>query len=223
MSEQTPEGRCSLCDEQYTKRGMSNHLRACRSDHVESMQDTFHLRAAGAYRSDFWVHFEAAADTTLQSLDQFLRHLWLECCGHLSAFTIGGVRYAAQPMGGLDERHMDVKLGAVLGDDAEFTHEYDFGTTTELSLCVVERDDHHCGFGVTADYGDMPVRLLARNEMPDIRCGVCDDEATVVCSAHTYDEEGWLCNDCQDDHECGPELFLPVVNSPRVGMCGYPG
>lgn len=223
MSEQTSEGRCSLCDEQYTKQGMSNHLRACRSDHVEGVQDTFHLRAEGTYRSDFWVHFEVAADATLQSLHQFLRYLWLECCGHLSAFTIGGVRYAVQPIGELDERYMDVELGVVLGDDAEFTHEYDFGATTELSLRVVERDDHHSGFGVTADYGDVPVRLLARNEMPDIRCGVCGDEATAICSAHTYDEEGWLCNDCQADHECGPEMFLPVVNSPRVGMCAYTG
>jgi hypothetical protein len=223
MSEQIPEGRCSLCDEQYTKQGMSNHLRACRSDHVEDVQDTFHLRAEGAYRSDFWVHFEIAADATLQSLDQFLRYLWLECCGHLSAFTIGGVRYAAQPMGELDERNMNVTLSTMLDDGVEFTYKYDFGATTELSLRVVERDDHRCGFGVTANYGDMSVRLLARNEMPDIRCGVCGDEATAACSAHPYDEEGWLCNGCQADHECGPELFLPVVNSPRVRICAYTG
>lgn len=223
MSGQPPEERCSLCDEQYTKRGMSNHLRACRSDHVEDEQDTFHLRAEGAYRPDFWVHFEVAADGTLQSLDQFLRDLWLECCGHLSAFTIGGARYATGPMAGRDERTMDVELGAVLHDDVEFTYEYDFGTTSELSLRVVERDDHHCGFSVTADYGDAPVRLLARNEMPDIRCGVCGDEATAVCSGHAYDEEGWLCDDCRADHECAPDMFLPVVNSPRVGMCAYSG
>jgi len=25
------------------------------------------------------------------------------------------------------------------------------------------------------------------------------------------------------DHECGDETFLPVVNSPRMGGCGYAG
>lgn len=100
------------------------------------------------------------------------------------------VGYAARPMPGLDERRMAVEPGAVLDDGVEFTHEYDFGTTTESSVRVVERDDHHCGLGVTADYGDAPVRLLARNEMPDVCSGVCSDEATAVCTAHTYDENG---------------------------------
>lgn len=223
MSGEPPEGRCTLCDELYTKQGMSNHLRSCRTDHYKEDQDTFHLRAEGTYRPEFWVHFEVAADTTLQSLDQFLRHMWLECCGHMSAFTIDDMRYSVQPMEQFDERDMDVEVGAVLDEGREFSHQYDFGTTTELSLCVVERDDHHCGFGVTADYGDMPVRLLARNDMPDIRCGVCGDEATVVCSVHSHEQDGWLCDDCQADHECEREMVLPVVNSPRVGMCAYTG
>jgi hypothetical protein len=123
----------------------------------------------------------------------------------------------------LDQQDMDGEMAEVLNEGTEFTHEYDFGTTTELSLRVVERDDHHCGWGVTADYGDMPIRLLARNEMPDIRCGVCGDDATGVCTVHTYEREGWLCDGCQADHECEQEVFLPVVNSPRVGMCAYTG
>jgi len=27
---------------------------------------------------------------TLTKLDDYLRAIWLECCGHLSKFTIGG-------------------------------------------------------------------------------------------------------------------------------------
>ena len=217
------DGMCTLCEEEYTKQGMSNHLRACRSDYYQSEQDTFHLRVEGTYQSDFWVHFEVAGDTTLQTLDQFLRHMWLECCGHLSTFSIGETRFAARPTSGLNERDMDYQVGSVLDEDTEFTHEYDFGSTTELTLRVVERDDHHCGFGVTAEYGDMPVRLLARNDMPDIQCGVCGAEATGVCSRHRHAEDAWLCDDCQADHECEPEMFLPVVNSPRVGVCAYSG
>jgi len=33
------------------------------------------------------------ARATLTDLDGFLRDIWLECCGHLSAFDIGTVRY----------------------------------------------------------------------------------------------------------------------------------
>lgn len=36
---------------------------------------------------------------------------------------------------------------------------------------------------------------------------------------------GRLCADCADDHgeECDRPAFLPVVNSPRSGVCGYTG
>jgi hypothetical protein len=32
-----------------------------------------------------------------------------------------------------------------------------------------------------------------------------------------------LCQACAEDHECGEDMQLPVVNSPRVGVCGYAG
>jgi hypothetical protein len=38
-----------------------------------------------------------------------------------------------------------------------------------------------------------------------------------------YPDEGWLCDECAVGHECGEEMLLPVVNSPRVGVCGYVG
>ena len=35
--------------------------------------------------------------------------------------------------------------------------------------------------------------------------------------------EGWVCDECAPKHKCGEDMLLPVVNSPRVGMCGYTG
>ena len=37
------------------------------------------------------------ASDTLADLDDFLRAIWLECCGHLSEFTIGGTSYSSEP------------------------------------------------------------------------------------------------------------------------------
>ena len=37
------------------------------------------------------------ADATLADLDRFLRDIWLECCGHMSQFTIGKARYISHP------------------------------------------------------------------------------------------------------------------------------
>ena len=58
-------------------------------------------------------------------------------------------------MGGED---MDVALGEVLSPGIKFTHEYDFGTTTELSLRVVSERE--------GDLGGKSIRVLARNEAP---------------------------------------------------------
>lgn len=32
-----------------------------------------------------------------------------------------------------------------------------------------------------------------------------------------------MCEDCEETHECGTEMLLPVCNSPRCGVCGYEG
>lgn len=44
-------------------------------------------------RARYWLYLEMPARATLTDLDGFLRDIWLECCGHLSAFDIGTVRY----------------------------------------------------------------------------------------------------------------------------------
>ena len=64
-----------------------------------------------------WLHLEAPASVQLQLLDDFLRDLWLECCGHLSCFTIDGVRYEAVP----GRKRMRETLGRRRYDGCGFT------------------------------------------------------------------------------------------------------
>lgn len=165
------------------------------------------------------MHIELPADATLTTLDNFLRDIWLECCGHLSAFRIGGETYESmvdrswrmnnKPMRG-------VKLGTILQPGQPFTHEYDFGSTTELKLRMISERE--------APAKGKNVQVLARNLPPDIRCVTCGQPAAWVCTECAWGEDqGWYCNKCLQEHECGDEMALPVVNSPRVGVCGYEG
>jgi hypothetical protein len=147
----------------------------------------------------------------LKVLDKFLRGVWLECCGHLSAFEIDGVEYHSMPEG---EKGMHFKLSRVLNPGMEFYHTYDFGTSTELRLRVISER--------MGERGKEKVRVLARNDAPDIRCG-CGKKAKWVCPVCFYEEDAWFCDDCAKEHECGEEMLLPVVNSPRCGVCGYEG
>lgn len=221
-------GTCYFCDNTYAKNGIVRHLRACDA-RKEAMSEVpsektrtttlFHLLADGD--SDYWLHLEMPADATLQDLDSFLRRIWLECCGHLSAFTIGDRRFDSHPVdddwGFYTSQTMDVALGEILEPSMEFSHEYDFGTTTALTIRVYEKYEGRIG-------KDETVRVLARNNPPDIRCYECDGPATTWCLwCH---EDYWLlplCDKHAEESEHYEEDFLPIVNSPRTGMCGYTG
>ena len=107
------------------------------------------------------MHLDLPGNAALADLDSFLRRTWLECCGHLSAFNIGGASYSsdAEMISGSfwnsGDKSMNVRLDKVLSPGTKFSHEYDFGTTTELSLKVVsEREGEVKG---------KSIQVLARN------------------------------------------------------------
>ncbi len=225
MKRQTSTGSCGLCRATFGKAAMTRHLQSCLKIREVPLAGPggrprrpvriFHLVVAGRWSPGYWMHLAVPVERTLGDLDSFLRYTWLECCGHLSAFRIGTVSYDS---GGMDEGEsdgMESDLGSVLAPGTEFLHEYDFGTTTELRLKVV-------GAREGAGYG-RDIEVLARNDPPDIRCEACNKPATQVCSQCICDGPAWFCDKCAKQHECGEEMCLPVVNSPRVGMCGYTG
>jgi hypothetical protein len=201
---------------------MTRHLQGCQqpvpaaSPGAKSAQ-SFHLVVEGRYANAYWLHVAVPAEAPLRKLDDFLRDIWLECCGHMSAFTIGGRRYAASPMADLQEEGMRAPLGQVLQAGDKFSYEYDYGSTTELALRAVGLREGATKRGA--------VQLLARNEAPKILCDACKAGrlATQICTECAWKGKGWLCEECATTHECGFDTFLPVVNSPRVGVCAYAG
>lgn len=227
MATGSSPGKCRFCDGVFAKAAMTNHLKACKASKAaqllapesqESKQQLvriFHLVVEGRYQPQYWMHLEVPAAAKLKVVDEFLRHVWVECCWHLSAFTIGDTRYYVGGSRDLGGRSMNVALYRVLSPGTKFSYEYDFGSSTHLVLRVLS--ERKGGISGT------PVQILARNEPPAITCDVCGKLATQVCTGCMWSDEGWLCNDCAREHECGEERFLPVVNSPRVGVCGYAG
>ncbi len=229
MARQTSKGTCTFCQSEFSKSAINRHLETCqqriaaeaKAGSRQKVQKTrkIHLVVEGRDLPTYWMHLEATGSTTLATLDRFLRDTWLECCGHLSAFEIGGVRYAVDAGmdndWDIDEKSMRVRLDKVLSPGQTCSYEYDYGTTTELRLRVISERE-------VAVKGNA-IQMLARNTPPVILCEECGKPATNVCSQCIFDGKGWLCDDCAEEHECGEEMLLPVVNSPRVGMCAYTG
>ena len=148
---------------------------------------------------------------SLVKLDKYLRAIWLECCGHLSEFTVGG--WGGREVGKARKADAAFEPGLVL------RHLCDFGTTSETDTKVL---GSRKGKAITKH----PITLLARNQMPEVICQECGQEAKWFCLECPYEEEktGLLCDEHVEGHlhvDYGEPV--PLVNSPRLGMCGYEG
>ncbi len=123
----------------------------------------------------------------------------------------------------LQDRDMYVPLEKALKVGQKFFYEYDFGSTTYLTLKVVSERE-----GVVRGKEDEDnIEILARNIPPIILCKVCEKPAKVVAGGYDYFgvvEHAYCGNKCaKKSGEEYTDMLLPVVNSPRVGVCGYTG
>ncbi len=211
------KGICEFCGQTYSRRGIKRHLDSCPQRARGRISDTdipyYTLLIEDAYDRDYWLYVEVSAKATLEDLDRFLRDIWLECCGHLSQFIIGGERFLCAGVE-LDwgDVSMDISFRDIARPGLVFEHEYDFGSTTTLKLaCVSAR------LGGLAT--EERIKLLARNNAPNIHCDSCGKEAEWFVTEDFI----LLCDSCAEKYDLEEEWSLPVLNSPRTGVCGYGG
>jgi hypothetical protein len=213
-------GHCMFCGYETTKGSMARHLAACprRQERIAGAtapkrvsEPLYHLRMQDAYDPSFWLDVEVRGSASLKDIDSYLRAIWLECCGHLSRFSLGdwGSREIAK------SRRVD----ASFGQGAELTHVYDFGTSSVTKIRLIAQ---RTGVPLT----NRPIVLMARNVMPQAACSMCGEPATHFCTECQIEQRapGTLCTAHAKTHpheDYGPPIEL--VNSPRVGMCGYTG
>jgi len=117
----------------------------------------------------------------------------------------------------VEDCSMAIPLEKLLKVGQKFSYLYDFGSTTYLNLRVVASRS-----GVVQD-DEQSVKLLARNEPPLILCKTCGKPATRVIAGDYDVEENSYCDECSRKLKDNFYGILPIVNSPRVGVCGYTG
>lgn len=211
---------CTFCRREMSKGGLSKHLSSCEKrtaamaaadQGAGSKESLIHLQVQDRYNSDFWLHLEVQGSASLIELDNYLRGIWLECCGHMSMFSVGG-------WGG-EELAMQRRMLRMFKPGVEVEHIYDFGTSSHTIVKAV-------GVRKGRPLTKKPIHLMARNEFPEEACMECGKQAAWFCieCAHEYDQPGLLCEEHAENHphdDYGPPMFL--VNSPGSGMCGYEG
>lgn len=195
-------GNCYLCGAELGKTAMKNHILKEHGKSPEDGQECWLLKIEGQDKN-YWLFIDVPVDKTLSSIDGFLRKIWLECCGHLSAFSDRNGEIGKS-------RRLE---GFNVGD--KLLHEYDFGTPTDTLVTFVGKTNRKPQRNA--------VRLLARNVPPEFTCGQCGKPAEYVCSECQWSVDNpFFCTDCAEDHEHDYAL-LAVTNSPRMGECGYDG
>ncbi len=216
-------GSCQFCSKSVSKTNSLHHLLSCpsRKEVFEKtsqklVNEWFYIQAES---SPYWLDVLIPRQWKLKNLDQILRDVWLECCGHLSHFHIGDIRYERYEQedwlieGEEASPGMEISLNNVLDVDTPFSHIYDYGSTTRIQLRILDA----LRFPVKKQ-----IYICARNQPPAFKCANCKNPASEICpSCDVY-----YCGKCarlkvtSDDCE---HVFLPLVNSPRTGVCGYDG
>lgn len=213
------KGKCRICNKEFTKKEMIEHLKICNRK-----SKCFEIVIEDAYDKDYWLIIKADENLLLKHLDNFIRDIWVECCGHLSNFRIDGTVYENE----VDEdfpymekvEDMNILLKDVLKVGQKIDYEYDYGDSTDLVLNVLKHDDWD-----SQEYID----ILARNEAKKYICSYCNkNKGKYIDAPTTYeDTQTYICNTCwnnEEDEKDGKEHFwLNVCNSPRMGICAYEG
>ena len=212
-------GACAFCGTETTKAAMTRHFEKCprlgesiaAADGQGEHEILLRLRVQDAYAKEFWLDLEMRGAATLKKLDDYLRAIWLECCGHLSEFSGGG--WGGRKFG------MNQPASKAFAAAPQLTHIYDFGTSSETLVTLASSREGRA-------LSKHPITLLARNLPPTPPCQECDATATHLCMECVIEEDkpGLLCAAPLKTHphdDYGEPMAL--VNSPRLGMCGYDG
>lgn len=221
------KGKCKYCGKEYTIGYMNKHFSSCPARLEQLTAESgkkkcgyFQLAIHPKYNKDYWLFIEIRDTATLKDLDTFLRDIWLECCGHLSAFYINGTSYEVMPdedsFWGEPAKSMNYKLNTLLEKGMTIEYEYDFGSSTDLMITAV---NYRVGY-----WNKEKLTILSRNNPHEYACSQCGKPATTVCTECLWNGDNpFLCDNCCETHECGQEMMLDVCNSPRMGVCGYCG
>jgi hypothetical protein len=128
------EGICRFCLKAFAGRSMVGIWPPARPGNRKTRKEAAQGKNLARFTTSrfrykpYWLHIEMPARAKLADLDSFLRGIWLECCGHLSEFTVNGLKYSSP--GGMEAwwgpkpKSMNAQLHKVLNVKDKFEYEW---------------------------------------------------------------------------------------------------
>jgi hypothetical protein len=202
-------GECLYCKEEFSQKEIGKHLAKHlneqeKKDANRNTQTFCHIEVESG---EMFLHLLVKGDVTMKKIDNFLKDIWLDCCGHLSNFGHKNFKVS-----------MSHKVEDVFETRIKIYHDYDYGDTTTVFLKGLKNYQLN---------SKEAILLLSRNEPLKIMCSTCKKEPAInICVSCWFDQEAYFCERCSEKHEEKCDAFadyscMPVVNSPRMGICGY--
>jgi len=225
-------GNCFICSSEYSKQGFTRHLKTCIEDLIQKnaqknkpKRDVYLLQIEATYCPKYYMYILIDQKATLKLLDDFIRGIWVECCGHLSEFHIDYYSYIcdyeehSHAYGGDFNYGMNFSLDQVLDVGEQFSYEYDFGSTTDLRLSI------------KAAYSNIvledAVTIVARNNAPkndsdnSPRSGVCGYVADVNFQPSQLDLKKYPVSEFSEeiwDEDWDEDELLDVFEEPMMDI-----
>ena len=206
------KAKCYYCNKELTERTIKRHMKNCsemkkrieeQSATNKKQRNQFIIAIKPKYDgNEYCIYLSIDGTLGLVHIDQFIRDIWVECCGHLSGFRIRGKFY--------QDYSMNTKLNDILDINEKFEYEYDFGSTTHLILEVVDIIQVSSSFS--------QIEIIARNHEIEHECEICGAKANYF----NYEKDEWECKNCIDKDTDMISKF-DYCNSPRDGVCCYEG
>ena len=205
------EGECLYCKQMYSQKEIGKHL----AKHLSELEKAHSGKVTQAFyhieveAEEMFLHLLVLGNAPMKRIDIFLKAIWLECCGHMSAFGHKNFKVS-----------MSQNVEDVFDPKVKIYHDYDFGTTTRVFLKGLK--------SYQLNLKDKLI-LLSRNEPLKFMCATCKTELAInLCTTCNWDKYSFYCESCSTKHEEVCNDFsdyscMPVVNSPRMGECGYTG
>ncbi len=205
------EGKCFYCDGYFSQAEIGKHVakhlvQMEKGDAGKNHSNYVHIEVEA---NEMFLHLLVKGNSPMKTIDIFLRKIWLECCGHMSEFEHKNFKIS-----------MEHRVEEVFQPRVKIFHDYDFGTTTRVFL----KARKHYQLNLKEK-----IMLLSRNEPLKLMCVSCKTEPAInICTVCCYQEMAFFCEKCSKKHAETCEDFAdyastPIVNSPRMGECGYTG
>lgn len=204
-------GKCLYCNQTFGQKTIGKHLESHlsnmeKADKNDKTSDYNHVVVEADV---MFLHLLVRNDAKMGKIDQYLKNIWLECCGHLSEF--GNKQFK------VSKNHL---VGDIFQPKVKIYHDYDFGDTTRVFLKGLK------SYSLNQKKN---IILLSRNEPLNFMCAICKIKPAIyLCTSCNWDDYAFFCEKCSEKHKKECEDYsdysqMPVVNSPRMGVCGYEG